>query len=168
MSKYTTLMIWCCYSWLGLSAQDYSFTAITIEDGLSQSTINAIAQDQRGFLWIGTQDGLNSYDGHRFKVYKKDPFDTSSLVDNFISNLFVDHNDRLWIGTMKGGLSMLDARREHIRNFCHNPKDSTSISDDRINLLFEDQQDRLWVATSKGFDQIIEQADGRLAFQHRR
>ncbi|MEM1321002.1 MAG: two-component regulator propeller domain-containing protein [Bacteroidota bacterium] len=164
MGKYTTLLIWCC-GWLGLTAQEYSFTAVTIEDGLSQSTVNAMVQDQRGFLWIGTQDGLNCYDGHRFKVYKKDPFDTSSIADNYISNLYVDYKDRLWIGTMKGGLSMLDARRERIRNYDHEAGDSGSLSDNRVNLLFEDRQSRLWVATPKGFDQIIEQADGKLHFK---
>ena len=67
------------------------FGRLTVEDGLSQNAVLTIAQDGRGFLWLGTEDGLNKYDGYKFTVYEHDPEDPASLVDGFVSVTYVDH-----------------------------------------------------------------------------
>ena len=80
------------------------FERITTEHGLSQGTALSILQDSVGFMWLGTQDGLNRYDGYEFRVYKHDPTDPSSLPSNWIEALAEDAAGDLWIGT-QGGLA---------------------------------------------------------------
>src|SRR5450432_459120 len=71
--------------------------SIGINKGLSQGMINCIAQDHVGFMWFGTMDGLNRYDGYKFQVFRNDPFDKKSVSGNFISAIFEDSKQRLWI-----------------------------------------------------------------------
>ncbi|MDA3879370.1 MAG: ATP-binding protein [Prolixibacteraceae bacterium] len=84
--------------------QQYEFTNYTINDGISQSVVNCVFQDSRGYLWIGTQNGLNRFDGDAFDVYNYNPFDTSSISNNWIYAISEDKDGNLWIGT-KGGLN---------------------------------------------------------------
>ena len=79
------------------------FDHLNIEQGLSQSSIHVIFQDSRGFMWFGTQDGLNRYDGYTFKIYKPDPDAPSSLSDRWITAILEDKEGYLWIGTRQGG-----------------------------------------------------------------
>ena len=67
-----------------LSQSQIAFNHLTVEDGLSQSAVTWILQDSKGFMWFGTQSGLNAYDGYRFKIFKNDPLDSTSLSNNFI------------------------------------------------------------------------------------
>lgn len=80
------------------------FRHLDIEDGLSQNMITSICQDHKGFMWIGTRDGLNRYDGYSFKIHKVNPNIRGAITDNHITALFEDSGKRLWIGTMYGGL----------------------------------------------------------------
>ena len=80
------------------------FVHVSVRDGLSHNTVNCILQDRDGFIWIGTNDGLNRYDGHTFTVYRPDPAQPSrSLLSNRISGLYQDRSARLWIATEGGG-----------------------------------------------------------------
>ena len=82
--------------------KNYRFESITVNDGLSQSSITSMVQDKFGFLWIATQDGLNKYDGHTFKVYRKKDGDPTSLPNNFVTHVFIDPDENLWIVTYAG------------------------------------------------------------------
>ena len=84
------------------------FEHLSLEDGLSQNSVLAMLQDHRGFLWFGTQDGLNRYDGYTFTVFKNDPDDPNSLSLNSILALHEDDDGALWIGTWGGGLNRFD------------------------------------------------------------
>jgi len=122
-----------------LSAQDLShfrFTHLTTEDGLSQSTINDILQDSRGFLWFGTDDGLNRYDGYTFEVYKNIPGDQTSISSNIITGLIEDFESNIWIATNGGGLNKFDRRTERFERYRHNRNNSNSLSNDFITALF--------------------------------
>src|SRR5665648_232766 len=88
------------------------FEHISLDQGLSQSVVLAILQDHQGFMWFGTQDGLNRYDGYEFIVYKHDPSDPNSISNSFVQALYEDVNGIIWIGSFGGGLNRFDPRTE--------------------------------------------------------
>jgi len=89
---------------------EYIFRQLTDADGLSQSTIFSMIQDRDGYLWLGTIDGLNRYDGYEFRVYINDASNASSISDNFISALYEDSDGLIWIGTVNGYLNRFDRK----------------------------------------------------------
>jgi signal transduction histidine kinase/ligand-binding sensor domain-containing protein/ActR/RegA family two-component response regulator/HPt (histidine-containing phosphotransfer) domain-containing protein len=126
------------------------FKRLSIEDGLSQTTINCILQDSKGFMWFGTQSGLNRYDGYEFKKYKRDRKDDKTISNNFIFCLFKDKNDTLWIGTNGGGLNKFDPVTEQFFAIKHDPKNSSSLSHNEVTAIFEDKDGFLWIGTRGG------------------
>jgi ligand-binding sensor domain-containing protein len=82
--------------------QPFLFEHLTVDDGLSQNSVNAVLEDHKGFLWFGTADGLNKYDGYQFKTYKSYSRESLTLSSNTIRTLYEDHSGTLWIGTGKG------------------------------------------------------------------
>jgi ligand-binding sensor domain-containing protein/two-component sensor histidine kinase len=120
-------------------------------NGLSHNKVNCIIQDKRGFTWMGTEDGLNRYDGFRFIIYKNIPGDSASVSGNIITDLFEDKEGMIWIATADGGLSRFDYRQspaKQFKQFRHNPDDASSIPANFINAITEDQYGFLWLATS--------------------
>jgi ligand-binding sensor domain-containing protein/signal transduction histidine kinase len=144
-------------------AAQIRFTHLDLEDGLSQSVVNCILQDNQGFIWIGTQDGLNRYDGYAFKVYRPDPGDPNSLSDRWINALFQDSRGMLWIGTRQGGLNRYDPQSGQFTHFMHSPLDPNSLVDDRVQAISEDQSGQLWVGTAVGLDRF---SFARQSFEH--
>ena len=91
---------------------DIRFKHLSIEHGLSQSTVNCILQDRNGFMWFGTQDGVNRYDGYTFTIYKNDLQNENTISHNFILSIFEDRQGILWIGTNGGGLNRFDPAKD--------------------------------------------------------
>ncbi len=85
-----------------LHGQSYYFRHFQVENGLSNNAVICSLQDKKGFLWFGTKDGLDRFDGYSFKVFRSDPDDSGSIGSNFIHCLFEDPNGTLWVGTEKG------------------------------------------------------------------
>ena len=139
------------------------FEHLTSEDGLSQNAGLDILQDRRGYLWIGTQDGLNRYDGYSFKIFKHDPDDLESISHNSILKLVEDSNGTLWIGTWGGGLNSYDPVTEKFRRFQHDPDDPTSLADDNVYSILEDSNGTLWIGTLGGLDRFD---PGSSTFEH--
>src|SRR5690349_22733669 len=111
IKKYGFLLILlCCIASFG-SAQPYYFRHYQVENGLSNNAVICCLQDKKGFLWFGTKDGLNRFDGYSFKVFRSDPDRNGSIGGNFIHSLYEDRNGTLWIGTEKG-LYKYDATTE--------------------------------------------------------
>jgi diguanylate cyclase (GGDEF)-like protein len=127
------------------------FTGLSLERGLSQSFVTSILQDETGFMWFGTEDGLNRYDGYDFTVYKYDPQDRSSLSHSFVHTLYQDHAGFLWIGTDRG-LNRWDPTTDAFERFQHDPSDLASLSNDRVQTIFEDSDRQLWVGTHGGLN----------------
>src|SRR6266508_299372 len=123
------------------------FEHLTIEDGLSQNAGLAIFQDSKGYLWIGSQDGLNRYDGFAFKIYKHDPEDPSSISHNSILAITEDKDGYLWMGTWGGGLDRFDPVTETFGSYRSDPPEPASLSSDAISVIFEDSNHRLWIGT---------------------
>ncbi|MGD9317883.1 MAG: two-component regulator propeller domain-containing protein, partial [Anaerolineae bacterium] len=126
------------------------FQRFSIEQGLSQSVVSSILQDSRGFMWFGTQDGLNRFDGYEFVVYKHDPEDPDSLGGNFVQALHEDVSGTLWIGTNGGGISKLDRETGRFTHLRHDPRDPNSLSSNVVLALYEDREGMLWIGTSGG------------------
>jgi signal transduction histidine kinase/ligand-binding sensor domain-containing protein/DNA-binding response OmpR family regulator len=134
-----------------ISAQvrDIQFEHLTVDDGLSSNTIFSIIQDSKGFLWIGTYDGLNRYDGYEFKVYKNVPEDSTSISDNMIRTLYEDKYGNIWIGCgWGGGLNKFDRATEKFTRYLHDLNNSSSISSDNIYAICSDKSGNLWIGTN--------------------
>src|SRR5688572_25600722 len=108
-------------------SKNVRFEQISLEEGLSQSVVNAILQDKQGFLWVGTDDGLNRYDGYEFKIYKPESNNPDSISDRTITSLLEDENGYLWIGTRAGGLNRYDPATGIFTHYFHNKNNSQSI-----------------------------------------
>jgi ligand-binding sensor domain-containing protein/signal transduction histidine kinase len=130
------------------------FDQISIEQGLSQSSVRVIFQDSRGFLWFGTEDGLNRYDGYTFKIYKPQPGNPNSLSDGWVSAMVEDAEGHLWVGTRLGGLNRYDPGTGQFTRYQHDGVDPASLSDDHIRALFVDKDNQLWVGTFVGLDRF--------------
>jgi ligand-binding sensor domain-containing protein/signal transduction histidine kinase len=128
----------------------YQYTHLTTQDGLSQSYVYCILQDHRGFMWFGTRNGLNRYDGYSFKVYNHEPFDSTTISHNLIRCMVEDNEGNIWIGTHGGGLNRLDRRRQTFIAFRHDPRNRKSLTHDMINALCLDKDGLLWIATRGG------------------
>ena len=142
------------------------FDHITIEQGLSQSSVTDIFQDSRGFMWFGTQDGLNRYDGYTFKTFKPDPDDSNSLSDRWISDILEDSEGYIWIATRAGGLNRYDPRTEQFVRYLHEDGNPLSLIDNHINVLYLDRNDRLWVGTGNGLDVLDEDSNTFTHYQY--
>ncbi len=127
--------------------QQLQFEHFGTGEGLSQSNVICIMQDSKGFMWFGTKDGLNKYDGYKFTVYKNKPGNKNSLSDNYILAITESKNDYFWIATGGGGLNKFDWKKNQFTSFRHDPKNSNSVSSDFINTVLEDSLGNLWIGT---------------------
>lgn len=128
------------------------FERIDVPDGLSQSVVTCILQDRQGFIWIGTQDGLNRFDGNTFKIFRPSSDAFSSINDRWINTLFQDDQGALWIGTRLGGLNRYDPATGKFTYFTHDVENVSSLISNQIQVVFEDSRGRLWVGTAEGLE----------------
>jgi signal transduction histidine kinase/ligand-binding sensor domain-containing protein len=149
-----------------LSSQnnDIRFQHLSIDQGLSQSSVQCILQDDQGFLWFGTEDGLNRFDGINFTIYRHNPQNPGSLSANTISRLLQDREGFIWVGTIGGGLNRLDRKTESFTHFRHDPQNASSLSANDIHAIFQDQEGRIWIGTPAGLDLWQENSSGFLHF----
>lgn len=126
----------------------FSFQRFTIDNGLSQNLVSCIAQDQQGFMWFGTKNGLDRFDGYEFKIFHHKPFDTTSLSDDFITALFTNAKGRMWVGTFNGGLNLYDRAKNRFIRFLVSQDINGKIYGNRIIAITEDGSGNVWVATS--------------------
>jgi len=132
--------------------KNIKFDQIGLEQGLSQSTVKAIVRDAQGFMWFGTQDGLNRYDGYSIKVFKHDPKDSNSISDDRINCLLSDSKGDLWIGTESCGVDRYVLEEGKFYHYLHNEKDTLTISNNTITSLFEDSGENIWIGTNSGLN----------------
>jgi len=147
------------------------FEHLTTKDGLSQSTITCILQDSKGFMWFGTQNGLNKYDGYTFTNYLHDSDNPVSLMGSFVMGITEDSEGNLWIGTesglnkydrsidgfirynhdiIDGGLNMFDRDNEKFIQYKHDDDNPYSLSSNDIIAIFEDNRNNLWIGSMNG------------------
>ncbi len=131
--------------------QDLRFQKFSLNEGLSQSSLLCMIQDSRGFMWFGTYDGLNRYDGQHIKIYRntKSP---DSLSDGNIRSLYEDSTGLLWIGTNGGGLNNYNRKTDTFNHFLPEKDNPQSISGKTVRCIYEDSKGRLWVGTHSGLN----------------
>ena len=143
--------------------QNIKFEHISVEDGLSHGSVFCIIQDTQGFMWFGTEDGLNKYDGYKVTVYRHVPADSSTLSSSSIRDIYEDQSGTLWIATQDGGINRFDRENERFTRYTHNPKNPTSIRSngtDRITSFIYGGREIFWIGTAVGlskFDPASEQ-----------
>jgi ligand-binding sensor domain-containing protein/serine phosphatase RsbU (regulator of sigma subunit) len=136
-------------------AQELKFNHITAEQGLSMGVVNCLIQDSYGFMWFGTQDGLNKYDGYTITVYKNNPLDSNSLSNNFIYSLYEDNEGILWIGTNGGGLDAFNLNTGRFRHFTENGSNGRALSNNSVRSILADRDGKtLWVGTDDGLNAV--------------
>ncbi|MDD2195764.1 MAG: two-component regulator propeller domain-containing protein [Bacteroidales bacterium] len=138
---------------------------LNIESGLSQSWVSTLLVDEHGFLWVGTQDGLNRYDGYSFTKYRNNPLDSLSLCSNNINTICEDANGNLWIGTWEG-LSFFNRSTGKFTNYYHKLSDVKSISSNRIYSVYRDKQGVVWVKTLESLDRFNPESNTFDRFPH--
>ncbi len=151
--KYITLWSIILLVWSSVStAQRYNFTKINSQNGLSHSSVTCVMKDYMGFMWFGTPDGLNRYDGYNIRVYKKDKTDSTSLEGNNIVTIFEDSENNLWIGT-DNGLSLYNREKDNFINF-KKQENNEGLKWNYVSVLTEGEHKNLWIGTGRGLDMI--------------
>ena len=131
--------------------RDIFFDRLGTADGLSQSSITAITQDQSGFIWIGTQEGLNRYDGYGFQTFYHKEGDAGSLSHEYIRSLLSDSQGRIWVGTNEG-LNIFDEASKSFSSFNLNSGDLEAVI--TVYDLLEDRDGNIWVGTNLGLSRL--------------
>ena len=125
----------------------FNFDHYSSIDGLPQNSVLAIAQDDLGFLWMGTDDGLSRFDGYNFKTFKHSSDNPYSISNNVIRAISKDTNGYLWIGTEGGGINVFDPKTEHFVEFSLQANESSRRFANKISSSYLDTQNRLWIGT---------------------
>lgn len=142
---------------LGQAPQErFALNHYAIEDGLSQNAVTDILQDHLGYMWLGTEDGLNRYDGYDFLNFGHLDEDSTSLSNSYIRCLYQDHRQRLWIGTSEGLNRFIPELKKFKQYLTRN---ETSLNARNIRCVYEDSQGVLWVGTDGGLRVYDEERD---------
>jgi signal transduction histidine kinase/ligand-binding sensor domain-containing protein len=120
---------------------------LTKNNGLSQSTVNSMVKDSAGYMWFGTNDGLNKYDGYRFTIYRYNPQDVKSIGLGRIRVLFIDSKGGMWIGTDQSGLYLYRASHDNFDKLQRLEYNGSQVSINDIRDILETGDGRLWIAT---------------------
>ena len=157
--KYYLIIFFLFYS-ADLLAQNIPFKHLTTENGLSNNKILDVIQDKTGFIWLATDDGLNRFDGYRFKVYRHKSKDSTSLSNNSIWTLFEDRAGFIWIGTKSGELNRYDPNTDRFDSW---EIKSEFVKENSIKSIYEDSQGAIWIGTYKSglyrFDPLTEKIE---------
>ncbi|HJU41911.1 MAG TPA: two-component regulator propeller domain-containing protein [Vicinamibacterales bacterium] len=134
--------------------REIAFSPVDIPGDVPAHLVTALAQDRRGFLWIGTQGGLVRYDAYSYRVFKPAPGNPRSLGSSYVRALLAASDGRIWIGTLSGGLSVYDPDTDAFETYRHDRSNPASLAHDRVEGLAEDRERRIWIATDAGLDRL--------------
>ena len=139
------------------------FTHLTADDGLSDQAVRDVVQDRDGFMWFGTANGLNRYDGYTFVEFRHNPADPDSIGGNAVNVLYADPDGSLWVGGRGAGLSVFDPRSQRFTRFRHDPGNPFSLSNDSPRSIFQDRLGALWIGTEGGLNRLDNRGLGTFA-----
>ena len=133
--------------------KDIKFEKITIKEGLSENTVYTINQDNHGFMWFGTQDGLNKFDGYKVSIFSSiEELDSLHISDNWINKIKSDDEGNIYIATNGGGLNVFNIHTQKFIYFLHDVNDETSLVSNHVNTFLLDSKKVLWIGTNDGLD----------------
>jgi signal transduction histidine kinase/CheY-like chemotaxis protein/ligand-binding sensor domain-containing protein len=132
--------------------QNVKFGHLSTTHGLSKNQVQSIYQDRRGFLWFGTRDGLNRYDGYHFTIFKNDPSDSTSISANNIRGIAEDSKGNLWIATDGGGLNLFDRARQVFKHYMPPSDGQYDVLNSRLIAIYIDSNDQILVGHDMGFN----------------
>ena len=140
------LISFLCYiiCWAQAADEHYYFKNLSIQDGLSQNSVTSILQDRKGFMWFGTKDGLNRYDGFSFRKFKYDELNNNSIGNNFVTALYEDKKGNIWVGT-DVGLYIYYPDKDAFEHFAEQTSANIRI-DKAISMISSDAQGQVWIA----------------------
>src|SRR5882724_411796 len=147
-----------------VDANDIRFSHLSGFQGLSQRRVTNVLQDRQGFMWFGTQYGLNRYDGYRFKVFKHESEDPGSLADVSVYALLLDHLGTMWVASGVI-LDKFDAGTERFTHYSIDPAPSPDLAN-TIRHISEDSQGALWLSTSRGLYRFNRDTGSAVRFHH--
>ena len=141
---------------------------LTVHDGLSQGTVMSLLQDSQGYLWLGTESGLDRYDGYSIKEYRRERGNAYSLASDYIWAIAEDSQHDLWLATDGGGVERWDRNKDQFVRFKHDPGNPGSLASDSVRSLLIDAEGRIWAGTlGQGLD-ILDPNTGNVRhFRHR-
>ncbi len=142
------------------------FDRTSVDQGLSQNSVLCILQDRKGFMWFGTWDGLNRYDGYSFTVFGNEPENPRSLSNNAVMSLYEDRAGVLWVGTFGGGLNRFDRETEQFVRYQHRADDPGSLSNNFVKEISEDHDNVLWIATEGGVNRMDREKGRFVSFRN--
>ena len=147
---------------LATHSQMFRFGHLTTDMGLSQSVVTDLLQDDQGFLWLATQDGLNRYDGSEFQVFKDDHDTPNSLRGNLVAALAKAPTGEIWIGTNDGGLSCYNPHTGQFTSYLHDPQDPNSLSENSVPAVDVDAQGIVWAGTNNSGLNRLDPSTGQI------
>jgi ligand-binding sensor domain-containing protein len=151
------------FSTASRAQQSLQFDRLENVKGLANRSITSIIQDDLGFLWFGTADGLIRYDGYEIKVYKSSLKDKNSLADNNVRSVAKDKEGNLWIATQGGGLDKFNIKTEQFTHFKNDPKNKSTISGNAVWSVFIDSKGFIWAGTFSNGLNKIDPASGKIS-----
>ena len=143
-------------------AENIRFERMSLTDGLSQESVLTAFQDSEGFMWFGTQEGLNRFDGYQFSVYSHNTKQANALSSDWIYDINESSHGQLLIGT-RSGLNTYNKSTQTFKHFRHDASDSSSISNDNVRVVFTDSRGLIWLGTDNGLNQFLLPTE---AFKH--
>ena len=147
MAQFLGLLLLAVCSVAAAAPLSLRFNHFGVEQGLAQESVTRVIQDSHGYLWVGTQAGLNRYDGNRTTVFKNSPSAPNSLVDNYVQALYEDDKGQLWVGT-RGGLDRFDPATQRFIHHATRPANLT------VTNIVGDGAQGLWLSTSEGLQHL--------------
>ncbi|MBN2669883.1 MAG: SpoIIE family protein phosphatase [Bacteroidales bacterium] len=145
---------------------DFVFDHYGVEDGLSQSEVNCIFQDSRGLIWIGTQAGLNRFDGRNFISYDKNPLDSNSISSGWIYAIDEDEDGNLWVGT-QNGLNKFDPKTGYFKHFLTTEHDIEEVDRNNVYSVLIDKKDLIWIKTDYTISKFIPSQERFIHYSHK-
>jgi ligand-binding sensor domain-containing protein/DNA-binding CsgD family transcriptional regulator len=151
---------------VGPFAQARAFTPVGATKGLEARVVPSVMLDSKGFLWVGSREGLYRYDGYKAQAFLPQRGNPDAISDIDIRSIYEAIDGSIWVGTNTGGLDRYDPATGKFRNFAHNSADPVSIIDDSINGVVEGPSGLLWVATQKGLSRLDRKTGQFEHFRH--